>query len=677
MSVGERLHGHTAGVATARISATGRLAGKLAWYSNRLRLMSFPEVLHRAQQTLHKRLMHAAAARLAPVPVPQRLQFGLPWCELPHGLDPAPYVRAADEVLAGRWNVFALRGAPLGFPPQWNVDPLTGTRAPMEFGMTLDYRDEARVGNIKYLWEPSRHLELTTLAQAWHLSHEVRFLDGCRTLLTSWFNQCPYPLGVHWSSALELAIRLVNWAISWHLLGGADSPLFVGESGRTLRDRWMQQVWRHAEFIRGNLSRYSSANNHLLGEYMGLWIAGLTWDCWGEALAWRDIGYRGFGSEALLQNAPDGVNREQGIYYHHEVADMMLLCGLYGAANSRDFPPPYWARLEAMIGFIAAVSDRADHVPMFGDADDALMVRFDPTLGFDPYRSLRATGTLMFGRDFGTLPGDDIKTAWLLGTSPPRRRSSLTSMPRAFPDGGYWILADQRGQPGEIRIVADAGALGYLSLAAHGHADALSFVLSLDGREILIDPGTYAYHTEQDWRDHFRGTAAHNTVRVDRQDQSVIGGNFMWLHKAQARCLAFDTTPDRDHWVAEHDGYTRLRDPVMHRRAITLTKGTGQVEVVDTLACRGHHDIELFWHFAEDCNVTVVASDTVQARVGQRKVLLRCPGWNVVCSRGEVEPICGWVSRRFGHKQPASTVSFSGRIDGATAVTTWIGPASD
>ena len=63
------------------------------------------------------------------------------------------------------------------------------------------------------------------------------------------------------------------------------------------------------------------------------------------------------------------------------------------------------------------------------------------------------------------------------------------------------------------------------------------------GKEFLIDPGTYAYHTHRAWREYFRGTAAHNTVRVDGVDQSQSGGNFMWLKKAEASVEEFETAP--------------------------------------------------------------------------------------------------------------------------------------
>jgi hypothetical protein len=164
--------------------------------------------------------------------------------------------------------------------------------------------------------------------------------------------------------------------------------------------------------------------------------------------------------------------------------------------------------------------------------------------------------------------------------------------------------------------VADAGALGYLSIAAHGHADALASILSVGGKEFLVDPGTYAYHTQSRWRHYFRGTAAHNTVRVDGVDQSQSGGHFMWLRRATAGCSLWRPSAERDVFEGWHDGYARLPDPVMHRRLITLEKRSHRVVVEDTLRMLGTHDVELFFHFSEECRVDAVAGGYRISREG-------------------------------------------------------------
>ena len=251
----------------------------LRWRINRLRAMGVAEISSRALQMLRARLEQHGIG-LTSVAVPNHIA-GATWLSvLPKTFNVATYTAEADRILGGRFHVFALAAAPLGFPPDWNRDPKTGTRAPMSFGKLLDYRDARLVGDVKYLWEPNRHAELVTLAQAWHLSRDPRYANACGLFIDSWLLACPYPRGVNWTSSLELALRLVNWSFAWHLLGGETAVVFADDAGQALRLRWLASVRQHCHFIAGHLSRHSSANNHLLGELLGLFVAATTWPLW-------------------------------------------------------------------------------------------------------------------------------------------------------------------------------------------------------------------------------------------------------------------------------------------------------------------------------------------------------------------------------------------------------------
>jgi hypothetical protein len=670
------------------------------WKFNRLRAMGVCEIL--------SRLWHVGQAQcekyglgLAQLSEPAG-NAGRAWLiGLPVGFDVAQYRDAADKILAGRFNVFALHSIELGFPPNWNRDPKTKTDAPLTFGKTLNYRDERLVGDVKYLWEPNRHAELVTLAQAWHLTGEEKYASGCRVLLGSWFDQCPYPLGVNWTSSLEHAVRLANWAVAWHLLG--TSLVFSGETGMAFRRQWLDSIFQHCHFISGHFSRHSSANNHLLGELMGLFIASVTWPMWPDSAYWRAHATQEFESEALKQNAPDGVNREQAVWYQHEVTDMMLLCGLIGRANGIEFSGDYWKRLETMLEFIASIMDVGGNMPIIGDADDAMIVHWVPetvatlttqtssileTINpldrpneFNVYRSLLATGAALFKRlDFKVKAGQfDQKSRWLLGDAAEQvfdtlhAENSQLPIRRAFPDGGYYILGDGFETPYEVRIVADAGPLGYLSIAAHGHADALSFTLSASGRGLLIDPGTFSFHTQKKWRDYFRGTSAHNTVRIDRLDQSVAGGNFLWVKHAKVCRERFETGTERDVLLGSHDGYRRLKDPVTHRRELLYDKANRVLTVTDDLDCRRSHETEVFWHFAEGCEVRIEEGGIVARQGG---VLLRMTmsddSWQPELVAGQEEPPLGWISRRFDVKIPSVSAVWRLTIHGTTSLKTTI-----
>ncbi|HVS78392.1 MAG TPA: alginate lyase family protein, partial [Steroidobacteraceae bacterium] len=603
--------------------------GRLQWTLSRLRAMSAREVGFRLRRKVQGGAERAGIGLARPSEPAGAC--GPSWVSpLPRGFETRRYTQAADRILDGRFDVFALKSVSLGFPPRWNVDPKTGIEAPLDFGAALDYRDAARVGDIKYLWEINRHLELVTLAQAWHLTGEERYALGARILVDSWLESSPYPRGVNWCASLEPAIRLVNWALAWQLLGADASVLFAGAQGRAFRRRWLEAVYRHCHFIARHFSRHSSANNHLLGEATGLFIAAIAWPLWPESRRWRAEARTELAREALLQTFEDGVNREQAVWYHHSVADMLMLAGLFARAAGCDFDAQYWGALESMLDFLASIMDVAGGVPAIGDADEGVLARLVPAGGAKPwpgvYRSLLATGAVLFGRpEYRLKAGElDEKTRWLLGDAAADRFDRLdvsqARLPvrRSFPCAGYFVLGDRLETPEEVRIVAEAGPLGYLSIAAHGHADALAFTLTAGGRPFLVDPGTFAYHTEPAWRRYFRGTSAHNTVMIDGEDQSLYAGPFLWLRHADATVDEFLCAPALQVLVAHHDGYRRLADPVRHRRTWRYDTSDATLAVCDELLCSRTHGVEIFWHFAPECRVTCENRRVTAERDGVR-----------------------------------------------------------
>jgi hypothetical protein len=636
--------------------------------------MTPAEVSHRIYRALSMHLERAGLLGAETVPAADLAVTFHPWVHTTARVDPSPYRAAADRIAAGRLDVFALRDIELGSPPRWNRDPKTGVEAPRIFGKLLDYRDPRLVGDIKYLWEVNRHLHLVTLAQAYVVSGDARYLDVIRAQLESWLVACPYGVGPNWSSALEAAIRLINWSAAWQLLGGAHGPLFWGNQGAWLRERWLESVYRHAQFVQGYFSRYSSANNHLIGEAAGLFIAALTWPHWPQARAWLAKAKGILEREAVLQNAADGVNREQAVGYQQFVLDLLLLCMLAGKANEEWFSAVFESRVEAMGEYLASIMDVGGNVPMIGDSDDALVVGLARGDGHWSYRSVLATAAIVFRRgEFKRKAGAlDDKTRWLIGAQADALFRAVDAespqpTPRQdFRRGGYYILGCGFETEQEVRLVVDAGPLGYRSIAAHGHADALAFTLSVGGLEFLVDPGTYAYHTQGDWRRYFRGTVAHNTVRVDGKDQSLSGGNFIWLKKARAGCSFWSSSAEQDVFEGWQDGYMRLPDPTLHRRRITLEKTAGRVLIHDTLLMAGAHEIELLFHCSEQCRVERAGYGYMLRRPG-KTLYLKLPqaeGARAQVYRGSTAPILGWVSRRFDVKLPASTIVWRATLAG-------------
>jgi hypothetical protein len=600
------------------------------------------------------------------------------WVHAEAAHDGGACITAAERLSEGWIDVLGLRELDLGSPPRWNRDVKTGIEAPLAFGKQLDYRDPDVVGDIRYVWELNRHAHFVTLARAYALSGQRKYAAALAEQLESWLVACPYRYGPNWSSSLEVARRLVNWSTAWQLMGGFNSVFFERETD--FRSRWLKSIYQHAEFIAGWLSLHSSANHHLLGEGAGLYLAGLCWPHWGRARAWRQSGKAILEREAIVQVAPDGVHREQSSAIHQLVLDALLACLLAGRANGESFSPAFEQRVEAMLDYLASVMDAGGNVPRIGGGDDALF-RSPPAK--EPGRSLLATGALVFRRgDFKLKAGAlDERTRLLAGPGADERFAQIdarkTRLPlrQAFPEGGSVVLGCEFDTPDEIRLLADAGPLGYRSIAAHGHADALSFTLSAGGREFFIDPGSYAWHAHPVWRQYFRGTGAHNTVRIDGVDQSVSGGHFMWLNKARAACSLWLSSAEKDSFEGWHDGYMRLEDPVKHRRLIELDKKARRVVIEDTLEMGDEHDVELLFHCSEQCSLKAAAGGYTIRQDG-RAIRLTLPehdGASTTVYNGSVAPIFGWISRAYDNRRPAPTVVWRARLSGSVVLRTEIG----
>ena len=91
--------------------------------------------------------------------------------------------------------------------------------------------------------------------------------------------------------------------------------------------------------------------------------------------------------------------------------------------------------------------------------------------------------------------------------------------------------------PRPFTLIFDHGPIGYLEIAAHGHADALAIWFSVEDKPVFVDAGTYLYHSNKSMRDAFRKTALHNTLTLRRTPSSYPSGPFNWSKKASARLI--------------------------------------------------------------------------------------------------------------------------------------------
>lgn len=651
---------------------------RLRWYVHRLASMSSPEIRYRLRQqaviaTDRRRVGRVNVADIETAAAYAAFIAGdVPWFTDAIADKSSPWINGdvtialAEKLLAHQIKLFG-RQFELGREIDWHADPLTGRRWPVQFYAQLDTRDGQTVGGVKWVWELNRHHHLVTLAKAFYLTGDERFATEACAQIDAWITANPPYIGVNWSSALELALRLINWAWGLYFLRGSDvvTEAFFG--------RFCTSVAVQSEYIQRHLSAFSSANNHLIGEAAGLTITGMAFPFLPNAVTWRDHGLRILEAELPRQIYPDGVSAEQSPAYLAFVLDFNLVSWRLATLNGIQ-PPAIWhKRLSAACDYLRHSMDASGNVPAIGDSDDAWVVRLDDRPNANNYRAICATAAAMLHNSaLKTAAGTwDEKSHWLCGDAGQAQFAALPHVPspvgsRLFADGGYAIMRHN-----DMVVTMDCGPLGYLATAAHGHADALSLTLSVGATPVLVDAGTYAYQEGGAWRSFFCSTRAHNTIVVAGQDQSEMRGTFLWGRRAATRILDWQSTAEYAMIAAEHDGY-RIAG-VTHRRSVLFLKDPLLLVVVDSLYGRGNHHFEALWHFSAEA---VVRRNGVTACVTcAAHTLFVVPRSTLVIGGDLIEaatdPIQGWVSSHYGHLTNAPVLVTSGEFHGSATLTTF------
>ncbi len=405
-----------------------------------------------------------------------------------------------------------------------------------------------------------------------------------RAFIERWLRENPPGVGVGWAP-YPTSVRVVNW-IRWLLRGEEPVPGMLHSLAiqtRYLRDRLEHHL----------------LGNHLFVNIKALLFAGTFFDG-PEADRWRSEGHRLLARELEEQILDDGGHFERSPMYHalilEDVLDLLAL--------ERAFPGtgPLTATLRAaaarMQDWLTAMTHPDGEIALFNDATTGVAATPAALAGY--------AGTL----DIPKAPTPTVVD---------------------LPASGY-----TRIERGGAVLLTDAGELGPDYLPAHGHADTLSFELSIQGRRVIVDSGVSEYGRSAE-RVRQRGTRAHNTVVVDDEDSSEVWSGFRVARRARVIERRVDVTAARVTIRAAHDGYHRLRGRVTHSRLWDIENGA--LAIHDEVRGHGRHRVEIVLHFAPDLR-PVPLRDGLWS-LGERIQVETDPGLVWTVRAGTVHPSMG------------------------------------
>ncbi|MCC0060582.1 MAG: alginate lyase family protein [Rhodobiaceae bacterium] len=598
---------------------TGNALSKAQWYANRLRAMSAGEIAHRFTELARKR---RAGKR----------SFGWTYFAdtpdiLPRLPLPLERFRSAGNDLIGTWKAVASKSMSQGYrflgvdwpevsrDGKWHLDPGTGRNWPQDvYCFGIDYRHSDQLGDVKHVWELNRLQYLQPIAALHAATGEKALATFCLEEIESWIDANPPFDGINWTSGIELALR----AISIMFVLGA-----IGEDNicDAMRAKISRCLAAHAYWLACYPSRFSSANNHLIAEAAALFLLGTLWP---------ELPYAGdherYGRETLVtelnkQILEDGVGAEQSPTYTCFTLEWLLLCLQTAEASGKPFPVSVDERLQAAAEHLRWITDQNGHQPRIGDDDEGRVICSQTKREEYYCSSVLACLCSHLQRPELAPPAIPLHLRNIVmggavgcGEGPKGWR--------AFDAGGYTIFRqDMAGR--HTLLALDHGPLGYLSIAAHGHADALSVWMHADGEPVIVDAGTYLYHSGGPERDHFRGTQAHNTLCISGENQSRIAGPFNWSQKARAWRIPMSRTEGGLCAVACHDGYKRCFG-LVHQRNVALAVPDGYT-ITDRLLGtprEGKTSAEIRYCISPHLSVRQVRENAVE--ISKKGVTLAC-----------------------------------------------------
>jgi len=616
--------------------------------------MSWKEIIHRIHEQIKRKKdkYHAKRSLLtekAPLPYLASLRENITLHALPDNQYQAwkATIKAAQE---GNFLLLGQVWSNVDKDTKWHLDPVSNSYWEAErYCFDVPYRSNEIKGDVKYVWELNRLQYLQIAAYLAYKEKDESLIAFTLSELMSWITHNPPYQGINWASGIELSMRVVSICIITTLLHEHITP----QDTVTI----LQTLENHGIWLERYPSKYSSANNHATAEGLGLFLLGSLCPAFASAKRWKTKGWDLLCQSCLNPILSDGSGAEQAISYTAFTLEMLML-GLV-VAEQGSIPDYYPGRIRMSGEYLRWFTDKGGNQPHIGDNDNARVLGMYMPDERYVNSVLSAIAALTKRADLvPPCPALDLRH-FLFGFPPAASENPLGT--RSFHEGGYSVGRHIIKEK-ELLIAFDHGELGYLSIAAHGHADALAFWLHLDDQPVFVDAGTYLYHAGGTWRDYFRSTQAHNTLSINGEDSSIMAGNFNWSKKARAKLVKSDYA--KDYWsvTAEHDGYQK-RFGVLHQRKVKVGYN-GIITLVDSLTGKGSHPVGIGFMLHPDLRVALKESRASIYKGNNLLLTLYCK------SHLELSLQAAYYSSTFGDKQITQQLVLKGMLSAGEEVIT-------
>ncbi|WP_343766645.1 alginate lyase family protein [Gangjinia marincola] len=534
----------------------------------------------------------------------------------------------------------------------WRKDYHNNISSPIKYYSEVDRQDFDVVGDVKVVAELSRMYFLPFLSLKAIEEKDKRMLSIIDGMITSWDEQNPYLYSIHWTSGIEVAIRAVNLVYSHQALKGRG--LISLSCDQTI----LRILSNSYIYLKNHLSRYSSANNHLMAETMGLVVLSCYFELpHKERTRWQNLLY----DQINIQINKDGVHMELCTHYHAEISEQILIAIDFLKRTKIKIPSSVLEKVESLFKFTSHISYEGLST-IFGDNDEGAVILpyFDKK--YSVYQSLLKSSNHLFYNNYCVDGEVDARNYLIYGESlnSIKRYNELNDT--LFKDSGYLFLYDQEER---AKLSFDCGTIGDYISAAHGHSDIFHINFSLRGKEFLVDSGTYQYHKKfTHWRNYFKGISAHNTISVNNKNHAVNNGRMSWINLPETTVQEYTSSQEKAFCRATTNAFRS--QSIQHERAIYFNRMDKEIQIRDVLINSDNNKksktIHYFLHFHP--NVIIQEANKKIVLINENEKIILQGSWlnEASISEGEKDNLQGWYSPQYNVKVQAKTLVYTTTI---------------
>lgn len=429
----------------------------------------------------------------------------------------------------------------------WHKDYISGFTFPRLRFNKIKLQNWYNKGiEVKFPWELSRFNFAVNLGQKYLITNDDIYYKNFRVLILDWIKRNPFLYGVNWVSSMEVAIRAVNWIIAANLF---ESLL---EKDELFKKTLSVSLAQHAEYLSNFPEIYAEGltTNHTVACYSGLLFLALTLNDNHKAGQWLILANKGLEECMTDQVYADGGDFEASIPYHRLVLEMFAFSTIASLANENKFSTMFYSKLFRMFEFSAACIDSSGNAPQIGDNDSGRFIVLNSLNNNNPYADdhnhsyLLDLGEAIFNYKFLSSYSERNNFVTKFIPAPERLeirklniKPRITSSSVKFDESEIYLLKND-----DVTLLFSSCPLGQKGKGGHNHYDKGSYTLSLKGKQVVVDPGTFTYTSSKNKRNKFREYSYHNTLFTDLDNQINWSGIDYWQLKDFYDCdvLSFD-----------------------------------------------------------------------------------------------------------------------------------------